>query len=87
MRILQIKDIERKDVPIYYRRLFSGILEMELLNATVVRAIEFTIETKPTGARDFFVTLAEPVDYPLIPLMKEIKKYLNELDDSGELPF
>jgi hypothetical protein len=87
MKVLQIKDIERKDVPIYYRRLFSGILELELLNKIVVRAIDFTIETKPTGARDIFVTLAEPVDYPLIPLMKEIKKYLNELDDSGGLPF
>ncbi|MDR2741806.1 MAG: hypothetical protein LBB98_06585 [Treponema sp.] len=87
MKVLQVKDITRKDVPIYYRRLFSGILVLELLNKTVERAIDFTIETKPTGARDILVTLAEPVDYPLIPLMKEVKKYLNELDDSGGLPF
>ncbi|MDR2069794.1 MAG: hypothetical protein LBP81_00035 [Treponema sp.] len=87
MKVLQIKDIERKDVPIYYRRLFSGILVLELVNKQIERAISFTIETKPTGARDILVTLADPVDYPLVPLMKEIKKYLNELDDSGELPF
>ncbi|MDR3131135.1 MAG: hypothetical protein LBU18_06265 [Treponema sp.] len=87
MKILQVKNIERKDVPIYYRRLFSGILVLELLNETVERAIDFTIETKPTGVRDILVTLAEPVDYPLIPLMKEVKQYLNELDDSGGLPF
>jgi hypothetical protein len=87
MKVLQVKDIERKDVPIYYRRLFSGILVLELLNNTVERAINFTIETKPTGVRDIFVTLAEPIDYPLIPLMKEVKQYLNELDDSGGLPF
>jgi hypothetical protein len=86
MKVLQVKDIERKDVPIYYRRLFSGILVLELLNKTVERAINFTIETKPTGVRDILVTLAEPVDYPLVPLMKEVKKYLNELDDSGGLP-
>jgi hypothetical protein len=86
MKVLQVKDIERKDVPIYYRRFFSGILVLELLNKPVERAIDFTIETKPTGVRDILVTLAEPVDYPLIPLMKEVKKYLNELDDSGGLP-
>jgi hypothetical protein len=86
MKILQVKDIQRKDVPIYYRRLFTGVLVLELLNKTVERAMDFTIETKPTGARDIFVTLAEPVDYPLVPLMTEVKKYLNALDDSGELP-
>jgi hypothetical protein len=86
MKVLQVKDIERKDVPIYYRRLFSGILVLDLLNSTVERVIDFTIETKPTGARDILITLTEPVDYPLVPLLKEIKKYLNELDDSGGLP-
>jgi hypothetical protein len=86
MKVLQVKDIERKDVPIYYRRLFSGMLVLELLNTTVERAIDFTIETKPTGVRDILVTLAEPVDYPLIPVLKEVKRYLNELDDSGGLP-
>ncbi|MDR2247309.1 MAG: hypothetical protein LBE17_11680 [Treponema sp.] len=86
MKVLQVKDIQRKDVPIYYRRLFSGILVLELVNKHVERAIEFTIETKPTGVRDIMVTLAEPVDYPLIPLMKEIKTFLYELDDSGGLP-
>jgi hypothetical protein len=86
MKILQVKDIQRKDVPIYYRRLFSGIVVLELLNKTVERAMDFTIETKPTGARDIFVTLAEPVDYPLVPLMNAVKKHLTDLDDSGGLP-
>ncbi|MDR0386727.1 MAG: hypothetical protein LBH57_01690 [Treponema sp.] len=86
MKVLQVKDIERKDVPIYYRRLFSGVLVLELLNKTVERAIDFTIETKPTGIRDILITFSEPVDYPLIPLVQEVKKYLNELDDSGGLP-
>jgi hypothetical protein len=86
MKILHVKDIERKEVPIYYRRLFSGILVLELLNKTVERAIDFTIEMKPTGVRDVFITFTEPVDYPLVPLLKEVKKYLTDLDDSGGLP-
>jgi hypothetical protein len=86
MKIVQIKNVERKDVPIYYRRLFSGIAEFELLNKSEERAIDFTIETKPTGAKDVFVTMPDPIDYPLVPLMKELKKFLIDLDDTGGLP-
>jgi hypothetical protein len=86
MKIQHIKDIKRKDVPIYYRRLFSGIVEMELLDKAVERAIDFTIETKPTGQKQILVTLAERIDYPLVPLMRELKKYINDLDENGALP-
>jgi hypothetical protein len=86
MKIVQVRDIQRKDVPIYYRRLFSGTAEFELLSKREERAIDFTIETKPTGAKDVFVTMPDPIDYPLIPLMKELKQFIMDLDDSGGLP-
>ncbi|MDR0710597.1 MAG: hypothetical protein LBF77_11090 [Spirochaetaceae bacterium] len=86
MRIVQIKDVKRKEVPIYYRRLYSGVAEFELLNKSEDRPIDFTIETKPTGQKDIFVTMPEPLDYPLVPLMRELKKFLVDLDDAGKLP-
>jgi hypothetical protein len=86
MKILTIKDIERKDVPIYYRRLFSGIVTFDLLNKNVERRIDFSIETKPTGHKEISVTIAEPIDYPLVPLVKDLKAFINTLDDSGGLP-
>jgi hypothetical protein len=86
MRIVQIKNVKRKEVPIYYRRLYSGIAEFELLNRAEDRLIDFTIETKPTGQKDIFVTMPEPLDYPLVPLMRELKKFLIDLDDAGKLP-
>jgi hypothetical protein len=86
MKIRHIKNIIRKDVPIYYRRLFSGIVEMELLDKPIERAMDFIIETKPTGQKQISVTLAEMVDYPLVPLMRELKKYINDLDEDGGLP-
>jgi hypothetical protein len=86
MKIRHIKNIIRKDVPIYYRRLFSGIAEMELLHKPVERAIDFTIETKPTGQKHISVTMAETVDYPLVPIVRELKKIINDLDEGGELP-
>jgi hypothetical protein len=86
MKIVQIKNIIRKEVPIYYRRLYSAIAEFELLSKAEKRSIDFTIETKPTGQKDIFVSMSEPIDYPLVPLMKELKRFLIDLDDSGQLP-
>ncbi|MDR1411069.1 MAG: hypothetical protein LBI91_02550 [Spirochaetaceae bacterium] len=86
MKVVQIKNVVRKEVPIYYRRLYSGIAEFELLNKPEERSIDFTIETKPTGQKNIFVTMPEPVDYPLVPLMRELKKFLINLDDAGKLP-
>ncbi|MDR2257902.1 MAG: hypothetical protein LBE14_01995 [Treponema sp.] len=86
MKILSIKDIIRKDVPIYYRRLFSGVAVLELLKDPVERRIDFSIETKPTGVKDISVSFTEPVDYPLIPLNRELKKFIDHLDVTGGLP-
>jgi hypothetical protein len=86
MRILQIKNIERKDVPIYYRRLFTGLVVLELLNKQVEGRIDFSIETKPTGSKDISIILSDTFDYPRVPLIKELKNYVRDLDDTGALP-
>jgi hypothetical protein len=86
MKILEIKEIVRKDVPIYYKMFYSGIAVMELVNASVERQIDFSMEMKPTGQKQILITLNEAVDYPLVPLLREIKKYINTLDQNGALP-
>jgi hypothetical protein len=86
MRILEIKDIVRKDVPIYYRRLFSGIAVLELVKDPADYPIDFSIENKPTGEKEILITFAENPDYPLVPLMRDLKKFIDKLDMSGGLP-
>ncbi|MDR0524872.1 MAG: hypothetical protein LBG90_03270 [Spirochaetaceae bacterium] len=86
MRILAIKDVIRKDTPIYYRRFFSGVASIEFLSNTMDRRIDFFIETLPTGHKQIIVTLAEPVDYPLVPLIKALKTTIDALDTDGKLP-
>ncbi|MDR1287033.1 MAG: hypothetical protein LBK08_05425 [Treponema sp.] len=86
MKILSIRSISRKDVPIYYRRLYTGKAEIELLHGTAECGIDFSIETKPTGHKEITVTLACAVDYPLVPLIRELKTFINKLDNSGGLP-
>ncbi|MDR2900907.1 MAG: hypothetical protein LBV20_05265 [Treponema sp.] len=86
MNIIDLKDIQRTDSPIYYRRFYSGILLIEIMAKVVERKIDFKIEMMPTGKKDISITFEQPVDYPLVPLMRELKKYLEELDRSGGLP-
>jgi len=86
MKILEIKNIMRKDVPIYYRRLYSCLVYMELLNNSVEVPMDFQIEHKPTGQIEVAITYMGKVDYPLVPLQKELKKIIGELDSSRKLP-
>jgi len=86
MKVIEIKNIERKDVPIYYRRLYSSIVLMELVNKQVETTLDFQIEQKPTGATEISITSLGKVDYPLVPLQKELKRIIGELDSSNKLP-
>jgi len=86
MKITSMKNLIRKDVPIYYRRLYSGTLEIELINENVECNINFTMETKPTGISEVIINNMDPVDYPLIPLTKAVKQYISMLDDNQGLP-
>jgi hypothetical protein len=86
MKIITIKDTIRKDVPIYYRKLFTGVAVIELARGPADYRIDFTIEYKPTGQKDISISFIDKVDYPLIPLNREIKQYINNQDSEGMLP-
>jgi len=87
MKIIEIKNLSKKDVPIYYRRLYSGIVVLELINKLIVDVpLDFQIEHKPTGNIEIYTTLMEEVDYPLVPLKKELKRYIGALESDGKLP-
>ena len=86
MKIININNIVRKDFPIYYRRYYTGTAVMELLSKPFETNIEFTIEQKPTGQLEISTTIPITVDYPLVPLQKELKKFIGDLDAGGKLP-
>ena len=86
MQIVEIKDIVRKELPIYYRRLYTGIAVMEIINKSIELEMEFQIEHKPTGQMDINLTLKDEVDYPVIPLHNKIKEFISDLDSNGKLP-
>ena len=86
MKVIAIKDLVRKDVPIYYRLLYTGVAEIELSKGAENFRIDFSIEIKPTGEREINVSFLDKVDYPLIPVIKELKKLIDTMHENGTLP-
>jgi len=85
MNVVAIKDVVRKDIPIYYRLLYTGVVTIELAKAADYR-IDFSIEIKPTGKKEINVTFLDEVDYPLVPVLREMKKMIDTMHSNGELP-
>jgi hypothetical protein len=81
-----LKNIIRKDVPIYYKQFYNAVAEIELLGKVIEAAIEFSLEMKPTGMKEVLVTIQRDVDYPLVPLAAELKKTILALDRDAKLP-
>jgi len=86
MKVIAVKDMIRKDVPIYYRRLYTGVAVIEVNKGPADYRIDFSIEYKPTGNKDISISFIDTVDYPLVPLNKELKKFIDEMDSAGGLP-
>jgi hypothetical protein len=86
MKVIAIKDIVRKDVPIYYRLLFTGTAVIEFTRDPGDYRIDFSIEIKPTGQKEITVSFLDNVDYPLLPVIKELKTMINTMHTNGLLP-
>ncbi|MCL2265440.1 MAG: hypothetical protein FWC22_05295 [Treponema sp.] len=86
MKIVCIKDMIRKDVPIYYRMLYTGVAVIDFNNGPCNYRIDFSVEYKPTGAKEVNVSFIDTIDYPLVPITRELKNYIIELDNANGLP-
>ena len=86
MKIVCIKDMIRKDVPIYYRMLYTGVAVIDFGSGPSNIRIDFSMEYKPTGEKEVTVTFIDTIDYPLVPVTRELKNYILELDNANGLP-
>jgi hypothetical protein len=86
MKILELKDITRKDVPLYYKRFYTGVAVVEIIDKSQNVQVDFSIEQKPTGQKEILVTLIDELDYPLAPVNSALKKIISEMESSGGLP-
>ncbi len=87
MQILCLKNIQKNDSVIYYRRHYNADAELQLPNKVTDIPISFTIETGPLGNKEFDLDFdSSRVNYPLLPIRKALKDYILTIDKAGELP-
>jgi hypothetical protein len=86
MKVVAIKDIIRKDVPIYYRLLYTGVAVIDLAKGAENYRIDFTIEIKPTGLKEISVSFLDNIEYPLLPVIKELKVLIDKMHEDELLP-
>ena len=81
MELIGISDIKKKDTLIYYRNQYEGTALFSLVkNKQASVKFQSTVEMLPTGHRDVTVELLEPIDYPLLPIIKILKNQLEKID-------
>ena len=86
MTVLDIKDISTEDAYIYYRKTYLGTGILMLQSEPIEVPIKFLIETEPTGKKNIEVNLKKDILYPILPFVKEIKRTILSISDSGKLP-
>ena len=87
MKILELKQIEREEGCVYYRRKFTAVASMEILAKEVDIPVKFIIETGPLGDKKIdFGEIKGDFNYPILPIMKSLREYVKKMDEEGALP-
>ena len=86
MKVLELANLQREDVQIFYIRKYAATAVLDLTARTANVDIEFSIEMNSFGNKDFSLSIKSQIDYPLIPIRKSILEYITNLEMEGKLP-
>ena len=86
MKVVELANLQREDVQIFYIRKYAATAVLDLTARTASVDIEFSIEMNSFGNKDFTLSIKSPIDYPLIPIRKTILEYITNLEMEGKLP-
>jgi hypothetical protein len=86
MTVLELKDIQKKDLAILYRREFTAVAAIQHIGShPLEKRVSFSIEHLPTGGTRIKVTFLDRIDYPLLPAIKSVKTFIDSLEREGRL--
>ncbi len=86
MKLLEIKNIIKKDIPLYYRNEYTADAEFILIgDKTTNIAIAFSVEMAPTGEKTIEIEIKDSIEYPVVPILKLLKEEINVLEKKGLL--
>lgn len=87
MEVVSIDDIERVPLAVSYRRAYNGTAVLKVGQVPKnTKRIEFTLEQSPMGMHEVHVSFLEEADFPLVPAIRALKEYIQNLNQTGDLP-
>lgn len=86
MKLISINNIEKKDVPLYYRNEYTADSDFILIGENSVKiSLKFSIEMAPTGEKKIDVIVLGKIDYPLIPILRSLTMEISSMEQKGLL--
>jgi hypothetical protein len=85
MRVIELRDIVRRDSLILYRKQYSASATLEHVSTQTV-PITFVVEHSAVGGHDVSVDIDGSLDYPLIPATRALREHILQLERQGKLP-
>ena len=86
MKVLELINLKRKETHLYYRKEFKADAVLQFMQQTSSTPIEFTLEHKPMGGVEVRIVMVDELDYPLMPIVADLKRFILEMHDHGSLP-
>ena len=86
MRILELRNLNREEGYIYYRRNFTGTAVIEIPGSTLETPVSFCIEMNPFGAKTIEIDIENTLNYPVLPVKKALNDFILLQDAEGVLP-
>jgi hypothetical protein len=86
MKLLSFDNIQKKDIPLHYRNEYTA--RARFTNSAGLdwaNNVFFSIEMHPTGKKEIKIEFLDPLDYPLLPMMRVLREEINSLDKQGKL--
>ena len=84
---MEINSILKEEGYIYYINRYKANAVIEIMTQRITFPISFSIEMNPLGLKTIDLDpLPREIDYPVIPLSKSIKEFINQMDKNGKLP-
>ena len=77
MDVINIINIQRKDIPLHYREEFSGfaLLSNRKLEENKIK-MEFSLERTPFGTKQVKVKFPIAPDFPVLTAIKALKEFI-----------
>lgn len=87
MKVLELKSISKQDGYIYYLKRYTATAVLEIPAQTISFPLSFSIETGPLGDKKIELDdLPNDINYPVFPIMKSLREYIQNLSAQGTLP-